>query len=390
MNTDDKEKALQDFLLDIDCLDALLPWTGKFNLFDVLKISRTEIRHSNVLACLFSANENHGMGDAFIRGILQKLVENDTEGRYDVFGVLLMDFYSFTIYREWKNIDILLVSDEEKTVIAIENKVGSGEHSDQLNRYRKILEETYPDYQRVLAFLTPDGDAPSDEKNWGILTYLDIIDVLEDICSRMDLVPDVGLMIKNYVETLRRDVVDDQQLKEVCNKIYEKHKKALDLIFENRIDSKSQTAAAIRSVLLEYTENGKIIYDGSDNSDSYIKFYTKEMDELLKPMMENNSSWGNDRVYCFWMGSRDEAFRTVFELGGWNVPPELDAIQQKIIDIEKPNDKKRKDFRYKRVYSKKFTIDEADESLRSKMAAALDDMLMWQKRLIREITAEKE
>ena len=144
--------------------DALLPWTGKFNLFDVLKISRTEIRHSNVLSWLFSANENHGLGDAFIKGILQRLVENDTEGRYDVFGVLLMDFYSFTVYREWKNIDILLVSDDEKTMIAIENKVGSGEHSDQLNRYRTILENTYPDYQRILAFLTPDGGFYSIER----------------------------------------------------------------------------------------------------------------------------------------------------------------------------------------------------------------------------------
>ena len=385
-NNKDAEKALQDFILDIDCLDALLPWTGKFNLFDVLKISRTEIRHSNVLAWLFSANENHGLGDAFIKGILQRLVENDTEGRYDVFGVLLMDFYSFTVYREWKNIDILLVSDEEKTVIAIENKVGSGEHSDQLNRYRTILENTYPDYQRILAFLTPDGDAPSDEENWGILTYMDVIEVLEDITGRMEVVPDVSMMIRNYVETLRRDVVDDQQLKEVCNKIYEKHKKALDLIFENRVDSKSQTAAAIRSVLSEYTESGRIIYDGSDNSDSYIKFYTKEMDELLKPLEGSNSSWGNDRVYCFWMGSRDGAFRTVFELGGWNVPEEQDAIQQKIIEIEKPNDKKKKDFRYKRIYSKKFAIDEDDESLQSKMKTALDNMLIWQDELIIQIT----
>ena len=32
-----KEEALQNFLLDIECLDELLPWTGTFNLFDVLK-----------------------------------------------------------------------------------------------------------------------------------------------------------------------------------------------------------------------------------------------------------------------------------------------------------------------------------------------------------------
>ena len=37
----ENEKALQDFLLDIDCLDELIPWVAKFNIFDVLKISRT-------------------------------------------------------------------------------------------------------------------------------------------------------------------------------------------------------------------------------------------------------------------------------------------------------------------------------------------------------------
>ena len=42
------EEALQRFLLDIGCLDELLPWTGKFNLFDVLKISRAEIRHDSI------------------------------------------------------------------------------------------------------------------------------------------------------------------------------------------------------------------------------------------------------------------------------------------------------------------------------------------------------
>ena len=71
--------------------------------------------------------------------------------------------------------------------------------------------------------------------DWGILTYVDVVEVLEDIICRMDIVPDVSLMIRNYVETLRRDV----------------------------------------------------------------------MDELLKPLVDSNSSWGNDQVYCFWMGSRE-------------------------------------------------------------------------------------
>ena len=106
------EEALKKFLLDIDCLNELLPWAGKFNLFDVLRISRTEIRHSNMLAWILNANENHGMGDAYVKALVQKLVANDSAGRYDVFQLALMDFYSFTVQREWSNIDILLTSSE--------------------------------------------------------------------------------------------------------------------------------------------------------------------------------------------------------------------------------------------------------------------------------------
>lgn len=234
------EEALQNFLLDIQCLDELRPWTDKFNLFDVLKITRTEIRHSNMLAWLLDPSENHGIGDSFFRGIIQKLVENDSEGRYDVFWLLLLDTYSFSVYREWKNIDLLLVSDQEKIVIAIENKVGAHEHSNQLNRYRSAVEKEYMDYKKVYAFLTPDGEEPSDIENWGILTYWDVVDVLENISSTQELRSDVKVMVDNYLEVVRRDIVEDKELIDICNKIYDKHRKALDLIYENRVDAKNQ------------------------------------------------------------------------------------------------------------------------------------------------------
>lgn len=53
-----------------------------FNLFDVLKISKTEIRHSNMLGWLLNPNENHGMGDAFLKAVVQEMVVNDTDVRY--------------------------------------------------------------------------------------------------------------------------------------------------------------------------------------------------------------------------------------------------------------------------------------------------------------------
>lgn len=55
---------------------------SRFNIFDVLKIFRTEIRHSNMLAWLLNPNENHGFSDTFIRGVIQRIVDYDNEEKY--------------------------------------------------------------------------------------------------------------------------------------------------------------------------------------------------------------------------------------------------------------------------------------------------------------------
>ena len=204
------EEALQDFLLDIDCLNELQPWTGHFNLFDVLKISKAEIRHSNMLGWLLNPNENHGIGDAFLKAVVQEMVVKDTDGRYDVFQTLLLDFYSFTVYREWKNIDILLVSDQDKFLIAIENKIGAHEHSNQLNRYRTILEADYPEYRKMFIFLTPDGDDPSDVENWDVLSYATIADILSGKANELELQPDIELIIRNYLDVISPMVLSQE------------------------------------------------------------------------------------------------------------------------------------------------------------------------------------
>lgn len=379
------EEALQNFLLDIGCLDELLPWTGKFNMFDVLKISRTEIRHSNMLGWLLNPNENHGMGDVFLKGILQRLVENDSDGRYNVFNVLLMDFYTFSVMREWKNIDILLTSTEEKTVIAIENKVGSHEHSNQLNRYRNILEKEYPDYNRMLVFLTPDGEKPSDVENWDVLTYSDVIDVLESATLQIKILPDVDLMIKNYIDVVRRDIVEDQQLIDICNKIYNKHKKALDLIFENRIDGKTQLSDAIKDTLCRLSEEGLIIYDESWG----YNFRTEAMDKYLPLLDEAISSWGSTNIYSYWFNVRDDRFYGIFELAGNNVPEESMEKMQAITDILKPNDKRKSNFTYKRIYTTKWYDVSDDEDIEGvvekAVRAAVGDILDMEKKALSQL-----
>lgn len=384
MTTDDKELALREFLLDIDCLEGLQPWSGKFNLFDVLKASRNEIRHSNVLAWLLNPNENHGLGDAYIRKLIQNLALNEKHHK-NVFNLLLLDFYSFSVYREWKNIDILLVSKDEKLVIAIENKVGSNEHDNQLFRYKEILNREFSEYQKILIYLTPDGDRPSDN-DWEILTYENIVENLEDIRDKIELLPDVSLMINNYIDTIRRDIVNDTQLIEICNKIYNKHKKALDLIYEYRIDNKKYVEE-IRKTLKEFSEKGKIIYLG-DGSDTYIPFYTKEMTEFLPNLTNSNGSWNDEHVYRFWL-SPGEKLKVVFELGGNNVPDDTMNNMQKLINIAKQDDKRKEKFKYKRLQSYRYELDSDDssecENISDIVKEAINNILNWEKEILQAV-----
>lgn len=379
------EQALQNFMLDIQCLDELLPWTGKFNIFDVLKISKTEIRHSNMLGWLLDPNENHGFGDAFVKAIFQRIVENDTLGKYDVFQVLLSDMYSFSVLREWKNIDILLVSNEEKIILAIENKVRSHEHSNQLNRYRTILEHEYPDYSRFYVYLTPDGEEPSDTVNWDVLTYTDVVEVLEDLVNQVQVQKDISGMINNYIEVIRRDIVEDQKLIEVCNKIYNKHRKALDLIFANRIDGEAQIRRAIIDALTKLGEEGKIIYDADWN----MVFATEEMEKILPSLPTPDSSWGSENIYAYWLNLKEERFYGVFELAGLNVPKKEFKTMQKIIDELKPGDKRRDVFRYKRVFKTKWydlkDAEDIEEEAEKAVRSVVDDLLAMEKELLAKI-----
>lgn len=301
------EEALKEFLLDIDCLNSLKPWISRVNIFDVLKVSRTEIRHSNMLSWLLDANENHGLSDNFIKSILQIIVKNNREyfelKKINVLELLTLDFSNFVIMREWNNIDILLVSKEDKLVICIENKIGSGEHDNQLERYQEKVQETYQKnegYDAIFIFLTPDKDEASDADNWISFSYVDILDVLNNIIATNELDSRVKLIIENYIETLRRVVVKDKELEEICVGIYRKHKQALDLIFDNKPDSGNVVSDIIKEYLqTRANEKHDIVFDPTYSTRTLQRFSLESFDKILPPVPNAPGGWGNGINY-FW------------------------------------------------------------------------------------------
>lgn len=294
----DDAQALRDFLLDIECLEPLAEWTSNFNLFDILKITRTEIRHSNMLSWLLNPNENHGLGDNILKGFIQYVVTSFSDDD-DVFATLLMDFHDFVIQREWHNIDVIAVSMNEKFVLCIENKIDSGEHDNQLNRYRKMVEDTYPDFKRMYIYLSPEGVEPSDPDYWCSMSYQTVLDIVESARKRVKLLPDAGLLIDNYVETIRRDIVGDEKLARICAEIYAKHQKALDLIFENRPDRTSDLGVMIKAWAQERTESGDIEVVLDKCNKTYIRFKTSFMSSIMPESDEPNSGWNTKNHYFY-------------------------------------------------------------------------------------------
>ncbi|WP_338472823.1 PD-(D/E)XK nuclease family protein [Niallia sp. XMNu-256] len=161
---EEDRKAIEDFLMDVDILDRLEAKISNFNIFETLGIVNAEIRHSNVIAWLMTPNETHGLDDVFIKKFLQEVLYNHRNNiqnlKIDLFQISLMDYHSFRVRREWRNIDLLIFSEEYKMVIVIENKIWSKESKTQLEKYHTIIQDEFPDYHRIFLFLTPHGDRP--------------------------------------------------------------------------------------------------------------------------------------------------------------------------------------------------------------------------------------
>jgi hypothetical protein len=231
--------ALEALVVDNPELEALETKLARFNLFEASGLVRHEIRHSNFLAFLLDPSQPHGLGDTFLKWLLQETLGREEAKLLHSLSPLdlhLKGLSGSVVRREWRNIDILIENEDLKLIVAIENKIGIGEHSNQLLRYREMLHREFPHAEHiVLILLSPEGTAPSDE-NYLAIGYETVHALLAKILTRLAsrLSPDIELVLRHYKELLATHVIDDPELDRLCDDIYRKHRRALDLIFERR------------------------------------------------------------------------------------------------------------------------------------------------------------
>lgn len=214
----------------------------KFNPLKVLRMDSHEIRHSNVLAWLLDHEENHGLNSVFIEKLISKLLmkpdNNDFITDSEFFLKLLsLKFSDWKVEREKQTskkryIDLLLSSEENKTVIIIENKFYSSQSKNQLADYLEFVENEFPGYKIIPVFLTLLDEESANDSYW-TLKYSDIASVLEFILRfyKESVSEEVFVFLKNYLAILHERFAPDPERLLLAEEIFENHGEAVTYLY---------------------------------------------------------------------------------------------------------------------------------------------------------------
>ena len=279
MNTSDYN-LLESLVIDNPDLSLLESKLSSFNIFEAVGMTRQEIRHSYFLSFLLNPSESHYFGDLFLKKFLISSLLSFENPPFSAISIDVANLEDAEVKREYKNIDILIYSSSEKIVVAIENKVDSFEHSDQLNRYRKIIESDFHDCRKLLIYLTKEGELSSDDTNWNSLSYEAIARCLDDICIQHSakMNDDVHSLMNHYSTLIKRHIMSDSEIAQLCRKIYKQHKHALDLIYEHRPDFQLEIADFLQSLI---DENQGDNIEKDDCIKKHVRFTPREWDQLV-------------------------------------------------------------------------------------------------------------
>lgn len=266
------------------------------NIFSALSIQRMELRHSNFIGYLFDPNESHGLGDIVLKKFLRDIFSESKDAKRDLFDADLINLRNAEIRREWKNIDLLVVLDED--VIVIENKVDSVDHSNQLKRYKAISDDEFHRKNIHYVYLTPLGNDPQDDslKEYYInYSYQLISEILDSIIvvHRNSISEKIFYYLSDYLVTIKRELLMNDKLNELAIKVYKSHKEALDFIFENMPDP--------ATILYPYFEN-EIVSAGfkiGSKNKGYVRFTTEKLQSAMSKVNDGYGGWPQKEPFLF-------------------------------------------------------------------------------------------
>jgi hypothetical protein len=270
------EAKLEELVIDNRDFERVEREFDQFCPFEALGMVRAEIRHGAFLANFLDPHRPHGFGSRVLRALLMTAaragrvhgVGNDSS--LSPLGVHLLHLDEAEVRREWRHIDLLIVLHDQKIVVAIELKIDSSQHSDQLRRYRMAVQDEWPaeEWRHVRIFLTKVNEKPDDQGFWIPVRLRQFIDELEPLAKHGGGDPAAVMMLGAYLKMMRRHHLANADLRAAARRLWLEHREALEYLMNNRSDALAEAFATLNESAFEFAkglphDRGAFVFDSS-------------------------------------------------------------------------------------------------------------------------------
>ena len=196
---------------------------GRFNMFRITGVNHYENTHSSILAELLNPKGSHGLKGKFLKVFVDQLM---TQEKMKTFHC-----ENATVKTEAPGngrIDILIVDDLKRAII-IENKIYANDQWEQLKRYDDHAKKTYGSGNYVIFYLTLQGKEASKNSGENVVYFplsfaYDIIQWLEQCVNLSARYPLVRETMNQYINHLKQltnqdmDKINQNELVEILSK----------------------------------------------------------------------------------------------------------------------------------------------------------------------------
>lgn len=273
---------------------------GYYKSSDVASIygvERMEIKHSNFLKWLFEPKKDtneKAIEYLPIRRLL-KLLQNNNQ-HYDYLNSVNIDnaiIENVKIMREKHNIDLLIILkiNGEDYIIAIENKLESLIHDDQLKVYKDVILNKYNSYKPVFVFLHPGFKINLEQKQevqnskYIPITYQELYDnILKDVLEFTNN-SEVKLMLSYYIHSLacyssdniQGLIVTDKE-KQCLKSLFEDERilKMIDSLYNGENNEYTEFYYANKRLFIQMFRKFETLYTDDD-----INNLSKKINEII-------------------------------------------------------------------------------------------------------------
>ncbi len=240
-----------------------------FNVFDVLRYSDYEIRHSNVLAWLLTPNEAHGAGDAFVRAFVKHLKSKENNGKLAGLD-LESDFgtQAVRVERELDNVDVTVFFERTpRLVLAIENKPSAWMpgHAKQVRGYEKKLRKKYKKKHTIQSVLLTASDEgkPAAHTDYLHVGWDEVRVLIQQLLDSRGIKSGrVRDFVREYLEIVERNILGLGPSTDCFGELVKRHRAALERLLAGGTKGiPSDRRDAVNRILAEFRHRPRQLRD---------------------------------------------------------------------------------------------------------------------------------